>query len=70
MIVEPRTATERTAYVMLRLAAGERLTTMQVASACHLSRQGSYRLLDSMSRVVPLVLDDGKWGLLRQGEGD
>jgi DNA-binding IclR family transcriptional regulator len=55
---------------MAKLSRGERLCTADVATACGMTRQGAYRLLDTMSRVTPLLLDNGEWQLLRQLDGD
>lgn len=51
----------RVARVAVRLAEGERLTTMQVAELCGISRQGAYQLLERISTELALVLDDGEW---------
>ena len=64
--IQPQTATERATLVALRLAAGERLRTADVAALCGLTRQGAYRLLEGMSRAGPLLLDNGEWQLLKE----
>lgn len=63
--IQPQTATERATIVALRLAAGEKLRTADVAALCGLTRQGAYRLLEGMSRAGPLLLDNGEWQLLK-----
>lgn len=62
--IQPSTPIERAAYIMAKLSAGQKLSTAKVAEDCGVTRQGAYRIMDVMSRVVPLVLDDGQWGLL------
>jgi DNA-binding IclR family transcriptional regulator len=64
-IIQPQTATERATLIALRLAAGEKLRTTDVAALCGITRQGAYRLLEGMSRAGPLLLDNGEWQLLR-----
>jgi DNA-binding IclR family transcriptional regulator len=59
----PVTPIERATVVMAYLTAGQRLTTLEVAQLCGITRQGAYRLLDTMSRVCPLLLDGGQWRL-------
>ena len=59
----PETPIERATVIMAYLTAGERLTTTEVAQLCGITRQGAYRLLDTMSRVCPLLLDGGQWQL-------
>ena len=60
---QPETPIERATVVMAYLTAGQRLTTIEVAQLCGITRQGAYRLLDTMSRVCPLLLDGGQWRL-------
>ena len=64
--IQPRTATERAAYIMRRLCLGEKLTTAAVAQDCGMSRQGAYKLLEAMSGATPLLLDDGHWQIMQQ----
>lgn len=64
--IQPRTTRERTAYVTLALARGEKLRTADVADACGMTRQGAYKLLEAISPVVPLVLDNNEWYLLAE----
>ena len=64
----PETPIERATVIMAYLTAGERLTTIEVAQLCGITRQGAYRLLDTMSRVCPLLLDGGAWRLTENDE--
>jgi DNA-binding IclR family transcriptional regulator len=64
----PETPIERATVVMAHLYAGRRLTTADVAQICGITRQGAYRLLDTMSRVCPLLLDGGEWQLTKLAE--
>ena len=65
---QPQTPIERATVVMSHLYAGRCLTTADVAQICGITRQGAYRLLDTMSRVCPLLLDGGEWQLTKQAE--
>lgn len=53
--------TERAALVAFWLAQGARWSTQQVAERTGLTRQGALRLMNTMARVVPIVLNDGAW---------
>ena len=64
----PQTPIERATVIMAHLYAGQRLTTAEVAQICGITRQGAYRLLDTMSRVCPLLLDGGEWQLTKLAE--
>ena len=66
---QPVTPIERATVVMAHLTAGQRLTTLEVAQLCGITRQGAYRLLDTMSRVCPLLLDGGAWQLTPETDG-
>lgn len=66
---QPRTATERSAYVTDRLNAGERLRTAQIAAVCGITRQGAYRLMEGISAVVPVLLYRGEWQRLPRKQG-
>lgn len=63
MAAEPTTPTERTALIVLALAAGKRLTTRQVAEMCGISQHGAWALLCRISAVAPLALYGGEWYL-------
>ena len=59
---------ERTVYVVGRLAAGETLTTKEVALACRTSRQTAYNLLARICRVVPVYQAGRRWQVCELGE--
>jgi TctA family transporter len=59
---------DRTVYVVGRLAAGETLTTMDVAQACHTSRQTAYNTLVRICRVVPVYQAGRRWQVCAMGE--
>jgi hypothetical protein len=61
----PETATERTAVVAAELGEGRELTTAEIMRIANLTRDGAYKLMYRISRVRPLVLDDGRWYFLR-----
>lgn len=54
MILNDYTPAERYAAVTYRLAQGEAFTTRAVSSEFGISKCGALRLLDRISRVVPL----------------
>lgn len=58
------TPTERVAIVVRELAAGQPLTTRQVAEATACDMSTAWRVLDRISRVLPVHEDDGCWMLL------
>jgi hypothetical protein len=67
--IQPRTATERSAYITDRLNAGERLRTAEIAAVCGMTRQGAYRLMEGVSAVVPVLLYRGEWQRLPRQRG-
>ena len=55
------------------LAQGHALTVREVAEAVELTHSGAAKLLDRLSRVLPLVVDDGDNGgvwRINSGEPD
>ena len=52
------------------LCNGRRFRTAEIAQFLGLSRQGAYAQLSRMARVLPLVLDDNEWQLVRVIEDD
>lgn len=65
----PETPTERVAVVVRRLTLGQEMTIGDVMRLTGLSRGASYNLMYRVSRVTPLVLDAGRWGLLERVSG-
>ncbi len=63
------TVTLRVALVVHRLDLGWRPKTIEVATLCNISREGAWMLLNRMSDIVPVYLDeeDGRWGMLGEG---
>lgn len=53
--------TERVGIVAHRLALGEAGTTMEIAAWIGLSRQSTWKMLDKLSRVLPIVFINGRW---------
>lgn len=60
---------ERTALALWILSQSD-LSTRQVADLLGVSRQAAWRMLNCISRVIPLVLINGRWILLRDATGD
>ena len=52
------------------LCNGRRFRTAEIAQFLGLSRHGAYAQLSRMARVLPLVLDDNEWQLVRVIEDD
>jgi DNA-binding IclR family transcriptional regulator len=49
------------------LAKGAQWTVSEVAERTGLTRQGAEYLLKTMSRVIPIYVDDGRW---QEAEGE
>jgi len=61
---ERLTPTERALTVYIRLAAGERLTTAQVACIANVAPSTAWRILMRLALITPLAMTDGEWYLL------
>lgn len=59
------TPTERAAVVAIWLTRGETLTPADVARLTKCELRSGYRVLERLSRVLPLVEAEGRWSLLR-----
>ena len=59
--------TERVGVVVWLLAAGRAMSTAEVADMTGTTRNGAWRLLSKLCRVLPLYLDDD--GIWRRMEG-
>jgi predicted DNA-binding protein (UPF0251 family) len=53
--------TERVGIVVHRLAHGEAGSTLEIAEWVGLTRQSAWKMLDKLSRVIPIVLVNGRW---------
>lgn len=53
--------TERISVIVWQLAEGEALTTAQVAELAGISHDGAYKMLQKMSRAIPILCFDGEW---------
>lgn len=58
---EDYSAYEKAAVVTWALAHGAKLKTSDVEDMTGLSRQGSYKLMQHLSRVLPACKIDGLW---------
>ena len=56
---EDYSAQEKAALIAWHLAHGEGMTTGEVASLTGLTQSGAWRLMDRLSRVLPIYRDDG-----------
>ena len=54
-------ATERVGVIVWQLAHGDALTTAQVAEIAGISYNGAYRMLQKLSRAIPILCFDGEW---------
>jgi len=53
---------QRAALVAVGLAAGRRMTMMEIAGAVGLTRQGAVAMMDKLSVIMPIAQDDdGAW---------
>ncbi|MCS7260606.1 MAG: hypothetical protein NZ765_07480 [Anaerolineae bacterium] len=59
------TPSERAARLAYLLALGRRMTTAEVAEALGCSERQARKLLNGLSRVLPLTCIKGHWQLLR-----
>jgi hypothetical protein len=55
------TPQQRAALVTWWLVNGEGLRTQDVARITGLTCRGAYRLMESLSVVIPIYLDDHRW---------
>ena len=63
--ITPEVTTERVAMITFLLCSGRRFRTAEIAQFLGLSRQGAYAQLSRMARVLPLVLSENEWQLVR-----
>lgn len=60
--LEPDTITERAALIAWHLAHGESMQTRDVAEMTGLTFSGAWRLMDRLSRTLPIYqTSDGLW---------
>jgi hypothetical protein len=69
-MIVPEVTTERVAMITFLLCSGRRFRTAEIAQFLGLSRQGAYAQLSRMARVLPLVLDENEWQLVRVVDDD
>lgn len=55
------TPQERAALITFQIVNGQELTTMQVATRCGVTWGGAYRMMERISRVVPVYQEGGVW---------
>lgn len=58
------TVTERVGVVVTLLNHGHSFTTFEVAKIAGLSYSGAWRMMDRLSRKLPLVLVNARWRML------
>jgi len=69
--VTDQTPEERAALVTWHLSHGDAFKTAEVCRMTGLTRQGAYRLLCKLSRVIPVYQDEsGVWQVLAYREMD
>ena len=56
--------TERVAILVFTLARGGKVTTGEIAERLEITQNGAWRMLDRMSRVLPIAQERGRWFLL------
>ncbi len=55
------TSQERAGIVATLLQDGARLTTAEVASRCGMTWRGAWKMLNTLSRSMPILCDSGLW---------
>lgn len=55
------TSQERAGVVTALLKGGAVLTTGEVAARCGMTRNGAWRMLNTLSRTLPIACDSGLW---------
>lgn len=66
--VAPEIPSERVAVIVFLICKGRRFTTDEVAQLCGVTKRGAYYIMGRISRVVPLVLEDGAWSEFHPSE--
>ena len=61
---EDLTPTERAFLIGVHMAAEHCITNAQLMRSFGLSASGAYRLMTRLSRIAPMVRDNGDWRLL------
>lgn len=55
------TAQERAAMVTLKMALGEEATTAEIAEQFGMTWHGADKMMNRISRVIPLMKDGSRW---------
>jgi hypothetical protein len=55
------TPQERAAIITHKIDRGAALTTAEIAAYTGITVCGAWRMMDRISRVVPIVQDEGRW---------
>ncbi len=63
---EDYTTTTRAAAVAWRLARGERLHVMRIATEYGIARQNAHNMMVNMSLVLPIVCESGTWSEMQR----
>ena len=58
------TAQERAAMVTYDIIMGRQLTTLEIARRIGITNMGAWKLMQRVSRVVPVYQDEGRWRIL------
>ena len=66
--IRDRTPTERIGFTAYRLTLGGSTTSRQLAGDLEITEHGARKMLEKLSRVMPLVVEDGIWRLMQQGD--
>ena len=59
------TPQERAALVTFQILDGAQLTTPEIAESVGVSRQAAWRMMQGVSRVVPVYQDGDRWRRMR-----
>lgn len=55
------TAQERAALITFQILEGQKMTTSEIAAHVGVTWLGAYRMMEKISRVVPVVQEDAVW---------
>lgn len=67
-MLDATTPTERIGLVAYLLAQGHTTTARQLAGDLAITEHGARKMLEKLSRVLPLINDGGVWRICRTGE--
>lgn len=58
--------TERAALLVYELASGRTMTARQISERYNITTRGAYKLVNRISRTVPIYEESGVWRVLQK----